>query len=458
MRKILFIVLGIILVGSCAACSTLVDEKETSSKDTSEVEETIDSTPEPTLETTPEPTQNPAEIFAQEKGIVLPDVKGEIITDANEIQSLINEQPYWSEIPSEEFKEFGDTYIIWYKPDGRYRTYTDFLDAGYSAGKWYFENGMMVTESIETISEDLAEDISNTDEESYEQLEDIINDNKATEILVAAELPDGMHLYSCYDNGFLEYVPASDEEKLIVSTDTEAVANIRYFLCSATWLLVGHYDESGNYSHRPNNVAYTFLADGQLVVKQDGKNIAGHYTLNVGENGFYNLSYLLEDGQALYTPLWADNSSSYASSIFLYPDYLINASDVYMAKDKYNISKVVTEGEPIQKYEPLAASWSVRIGDVDLSKDEINVTSPIRVVDEKACVGYMIDALAEFAGQSIGDSVEIVFADGQTLMVDDPSQALLAFHIEGVNLQAPVLVLIDKNTISESAVVEIKVD
>ena len=173
---------------------------------------------------------------------------------------------------------------------------------------------------------------------------------------------------------------------------------------------------------------------------------------------FYNLNYLLEDGQALYTPLWADNSSSYASSIFLYPDYLINASDVYMAQDKYNVSKVVTEGDPIPVYEPLPVSWSVQVGDATLSKGEIKVESPIRIVDNNACVGYMIDSLVEFTGQSIGDSVEVVFADGETVSVNNPSQAMLAFHIEGVNLEALALVLIEENMIFDSAVVEIRID
>ena len=100
----------------------------------------------------------------------------------------------------------------------------------------------------------------------------------------------------------------------------------------------------------------------------------------------------------------------------------------------------------------------MRVGNVDLTNDEIKVDAPIRIVDSKACLGYMIDSLVEFTGQNIGESIEIVFADDQTKRVNNPSEALLAFHIEGVNLKAPVLVLVDENEIYDSAAVEIKIN
>ena len=457
MKKLLVIMIAALMLFNMAACGGQeVESEQIVNKDEGQTQQTTTPTPSPT----PEPTLSPAEVFAQEKGVAMPDINEEIITDIEEIKNILIQQPYWSGTAD-------DTDIMWYKEDGRYISLTSIplmegMPDVYGTGKWYFEGEKLVLESIDAGLTDMMiedmEEIEGLEDEEMEEVTEYLADPAFSSILVAADIGGTIHLYLCDEETFFEYVPATEQEKLLVSTDPEEIANIRYFLCSATWLLVGHYDEAGNYSHRPNSRAYTFLADGQLVVKEDGESVPGYYTLNYGEGGFIDLTYLLEDGRAMYTPLWADNSSSYASSIFLYPDFMSNASDVYMAKSKYNVSDYVTEGEPIPKYEPLPVSWSVRIGDITLSNDEIEVEAPIRVVDGQACVGYMIDSLVEFTGQSIGDSVEVVFADGQTLSVNDPSQALLTFHIEGVNLEAPVLVLVEENEISDSAVAEIRVN
>ena len=396
MKKLLVIMIAALMLFSMAACGGQeVESEQILNKDEAQTQQTLT----PTSSPTPEPTLSPAEVFAQEKGVAMPDINEEIITDTEEIKSILKQQPYWSGAAD-------DTDIMWYKEDGRFISLTSIplmegMPDVYGAGKWYFEGEKLVLESIDAgitdmMMEDMEEIEGLEDEGEMEEVTEYLENPTFSNIPVVAEVDGVQHLYLCNEMDYYEYVPATENERLLVSTDPEEIANIRYFLCSATWLLVGHYDEEGNYSHRPNSRAYTFLADGQLVVKEDGESVPGYYTLNYGEGGFIDLTYLLEDGRGMYTPLWADNSSSYASSIFLYPDFMSNASDVYMAKSKYNVSDYVTEGEPIPKYEPLPVSWSVRIGDVDLSNDEIQVVSPIRIVDNKACVGYMVDSLVEF--------------------------------------------------------------
>ena len=290
-------------------------------------------------------TPTPAEEYGIEKDVVAPSIAGDIITDTEEITNIISNTPYWAEKDS-------DTNILWLKDGGRYVDCVNaFMESYnvYSTGKWYFREDMLALESMEEYVQDNLEELlagEVTPDKSLEYLEN------ATTLYVpiATVIDDEIHLYLCTELSYTEYVPATENEKLLVSTDPQYIANIRYFICSATWLLVGHYDEDKNYSHRSNTRAYTFLMDGQLVVRENGVNTAGYYTLNYRDDGFVDLTYLLEDGRGMYTPLWADNSSSYASSIFLYPDYLSYESDVYMAKYKYNVTSYVDEGDPILAY------------------------------------------------------------------------------------------------------------
>lgn len=324
MKRVLAMIIIIVLAAGFAACSAPAITEETAPSaeapaaeptETQSLEPTTVATPEPT----PEPTPNPAEVFAQERGVVLPDIDGYIITDVAEIESLIRENPYWA---------VQDNYdrIMWFKETGRYRIFTDYAGDMYIDGNWYFENDKLCTETVTSVT----------------------RGKKYKNTVVAAELSDGIHLYMCSEAAFGDYIPATDEEKNIVSTDPEVIANLRYFLCSASWELSGHYDEDGNFSDRSPDRVYTFLRDGQLVVRENGENVPGFYTLNIGDNGFYDLEYLLENGQAFDTPLYVDNSSSYASTFFIYPEKMSNESDLYWAIHTKDVSDVVTVGEPIQ--------------------------------------------------------------------------------------------------------------
>ena len=128
----------------------------------------------------------------------------------------------------------------------------------------------------------------------------------------------------------------------MATTDTEAVGNFRSFLCSASWEICGHFDEFGNLSELPHTRVFTFLPDGQVVLKENGEYVRGRYILNADM-----LDFVLEDGQRYSNIISVDNSTG-VSYIYLYTDLMSAECDIYWAVSKRNVSDIVTLGEPIE--------------------------------------------------------------------------------------------------------------
>ncbi len=438
MKRIIAFIIIIALAAGFAACGAPAEPEKT--KDDSQ-KQWAERVPDPTQEPTPEPTLSAAEEFAQQNGITLPDIEGEIITDTEQIKKTIKEQPYWRSAKDE--ADF--TFIYWFKDDGRYCGYSDSLGESYNiAGKWYFNDNCLCTEPIDGLNPDTV--------------------NQSIPVIVKQE--QGQSLYMCDEHFCTQYVPASNEEKQTVSSDTTILAKLRHFLCSASWELEGHYDEEGDYSNKSLSRVYTFLADGQIVMREEGKDLAGYYTLNLGHDGFYDLNYLLADGQTFYSPLYVDNST-HISAVFLYPEYMKNASDLYKAVSKRNVSDIVTAQEPIPEYENSGA-WSIEVGQTKVTSDMIMAAfNAVDIdVDGVPCKAYQILWLVPFDSDDTPGGMEVVLQDGTTKKLDSMKMlfSYLVVKKDGETLEKPLYAFLDTtgqfegDKLSESPVMQIKID
>jgi hypothetical protein len=350
---------------------------------------------------TPEPTANPAEQFAQEHVIILPDVEAELIIDIDEIAAILQEEPFWSGVEDEalqgELDEIlgetaGSLDLMSFGEDGRYLGYNDFIGDLYYGGQWSIQDGKI-----------RIEEMSGTD----------------TQVLpVMAQVDNVLHLYLYYDeqNTAMHYTVATQEEIGIMTTDNENNAIIRTFLCSASWEQRGTFDESGAYQESSSRRVYTFLSDGQMVLREGGEDIAGEYILNAEL-----LDYRLEDGQT-FSGMFAVDNSTNISYIYLYPDFLSEACDVYWAVSKRNVSDTVTEGEAIQLRTPEAEEslWSLKIGgrevtseelasNLDLVSGEYTITYMDQSTEVVTAEGYLLQDILEYLGITDYDTITISY-------------------------------------------------